>query len=68
LGTRLDTTLVAVVWEPTPQDLGLFPPPQPVRTTIVRQPPPVEVKTKAPPKEKLVEVFHGATHVQEAFK
>jgi pilus assembly protein CpaB len=51
----------------TPQDIGLFPPPPPVRTTIVKAPPP-EPKPKAPPKTRVVEVFHGSTHVQEAFK
>lgn len=50
----------------TPQDLGLFPPTPPVRN-IVRQPP-AETKPKAVPKPRVVEVFHGATHVQEAFK
>lgn len=67
LRNPLDKTMVADDTATTPQDLGLFPPAPPVRTTVVRQPQP-EPKPKAPPKERLVEVFHGATHVQEAFK
>jgi pilus assembly protein CpaB len=65
LRNPLDKTVVADDTATTPQDLGLFPPTPQVRT-VVRQSPP-EVKPKAPSKEKLVEVFHGATHVQEAF-
>jgi pilus assembly protein CpaB len=50
----------------TPQDLGLYPPTPQVHTVIKQ--PPVEVKPKPPLKPRLVEVFRGATHVQEAFK
>lgn len=51
----------------TPEEIGIVPPPPPVRPAprVVQvaapRPPP-------PPKEKVVEVFHGATHVQQAFK
>jgi pilus assembly protein CpaB len=51
----------------TPEEIGIIPPPPPVRPA----PRVVEVKAPKPPpppKEKTVEVFHGATHVQEAFK
>ena len=52
----------------TPEEIGVIPPPPPVRAA----PRVVEVKTAPkpppPPKQKVVEVFHGATHVQEAFK
>ena len=51
----------------TPEEIGIIPPPPPVRAA----PRVVEVKAPKPPpppKEKTVEVFHGATHVQEAFK
>jgi pilus assembly protein CpaB len=67
LRNPLDQTQASDDTATTPQDIGLFPPPQPVRTTVVKAPPP-EPKPKAPPKTKLVEVFHGSTHVQEAFK
>ena len=50
----------------TPGDLGLFPPTPQVRTIVTKAP--ADAKPKAPPREKLVEVFRGATHVQEAFK
>jgi pilus assembly protein CpaB len=66
LRNPLDQTQASDDTATTPQDLGLFPPPLPVRTTIVKQAP-VE-KPKPAPKTKLVEVFRGATHVQEAFK
>jgi pilus assembly protein CpaB len=66
LRNPLDQTQASDDAATTPQDLGLFPPTPQVRT-VVRQPP-AEVKPKAPPKPRLVEVFHGATHVQEAFK
>jgi pilus assembly protein CpaB len=68
LRNPLDKTQLADDTATTPQDLGLFPPPPPVRTTVMRQPPPPPAKPTTPPKTKLVEVFHGATHVQEAFK
>jgi len=51
----------------TPEEIGIVPPPPPVRAAprvlqvAAPKPPP-------PPKEKVVEVFHGATHVQQAFK
>jgi pilus assembly protein CpaB len=51
----------------TPEEIGIVPPPPPVRPAprvvqvVAPKPPP-------PPKEKVVEVFHGATHVQQAFK
>ena len=51
----------------TPEEIGIVPPPPPVRAA----PRMVQVaapKPPPPPKEKVVEVFHGATHVQEAFK
>jgi pilus assembly protein CpaB len=51
----------------TPDEIGILPPPPPVRPA----PRVVEVKAPAPPpppKPKVVEVFHGATHTQEAFK
>jgi len=67
LRNPLDQTQASDDTATTPQDIGLFPPPPPVRTTIVKQPP-VEPKPKVPPKTRLVEVFHGSTHVQEAFK
>jgi pilus assembly protein CpaB len=66
LRNPLDQTQASDDAATTPQDLGLFPPTPQVRT-VVRQPP-AEVKPKAPAKPRLVEVFHGATHVQEAFK
>ena len=51
----------------TPEEIGIVPPAPPVR------PAPRVVQVAAPrpappPKEKVVEVFHGATHVQQAFK
>ncbi len=67
LRNPLDQTQASDDTATTPQDIGLFPPTPPVRTTIVRQTP-VEPKPKAPPKTRLVEVFRGSTHVQEAFK
>src|SRR5215469_255900 len=49
----------------TPEEIGIVPPPPPVRAA----PRVVQVAApKPPPKEKVVEVFHGATHVQQAFK
>jgi pilus assembly protein CpaB len=51
----------------TPEEIGIIPPPPPVR----QAPRVIEAKAPKPPppvKEKVVEVFHGATHVQEAFK
>ena len=67
LRNPLDQTQASDDTATTPQEIGLFPPPPPVRTTIVKAPPP-EPKPKAPPKTKVVEVFRGGTHVQEAFK
>src|SRR5580658_5531069 len=66
LRNPLDKTLVADDTATTPQDLGLFPPAPPVRTVVTKAP--AEAKPKAVPREKLVDVFHGAVHVQEAFK
>src|SRR5580658_7178498 len=66
LRNPLDQTEASDDTATTPQDIGLFPPPPPVHTTVVKTPP-SEPKPKAPPKTKLVEVFHGSTHVQEAF-
>jgi pilus assembly protein CpaB len=52
----------------TPEEIGIIPPPPPVRAA----PRVVEVKAPKPPpapaKEKIVEGFHGSTHVQDAFK
>jgi pilus assembly protein CpaB len=66
LRNPLDKTQLADDTATTPEDLGLFPPTPQVRTIVSKAP--AEGKPKAPPREKLVEVFHGATHVQEAFK
>jgi pilus assembly protein CpaB len=51
----------------TPEEIGIVPPPPPVRPAprVVQVAAP---KPPPPPKEKVVEVFHGATHVQQAFK
>jgi pilus assembly protein CpaB len=51
----------------TPEEIGIVPPPPPVRAAprVVQVAAP---KPPPPPKEKVVEVFHGATHVQQAFK
>jgi pilus assembly protein CpaB len=51
----------------TPEEIGIVPPPPPMRATprVVQVAAP---KPPPPPKEKVVEVFHGATHVQQAFK
>jgi pilus assembly protein CpaB len=50
----------------TPEEIGIMPPPPPVRAAprVVQVAAP---KPPPPPKEKVVEVFHGATHVQQAF-
>ena len=50
----------------TPEEIGIIPPPPPVRAAprVVQVAAP---KPPPPPKEKVVEVFHGATHVQQAF-
>ena len=66
LRNPLDKTQLADDTATTPEDLGLFPRTPPVRTIVTRAP--AETKPKGPPREKLVEVFRGATHVQEAFK
>jgi len=66
LRNPLDKTQLADDTATTPEDLGLFPPTPQVRTIVTKTP--AEGKPKAPPREKLVEVFRGATHVQEAFK
>jgi pilus assembly protein CpaB len=66
LRNPLDKTQLADDTATTPQDIGLFPPTPVVRTVVTK--PPAEAKPKPPLKEKMVEVFHGATHVQEAFK
>jgi pilus assembly protein CpaB len=52
----------------TPEEIGVVPPPPPVRPAprVVQQV--AAPKPPPPPKEKVVEVFHGATHVQQAFK
>lgn len=51
----------------TPDEIGIVPPPPPVRPAprVVQVAAP---KPPPPPKEKTVEVFHGSTHVQQAFK
>ncbi len=51
----------------TPDEIGIIPPPPPVRPAprVVQVAAP---KPPPPPKEKTVEVFHGSTHVQQAFK
>ena len=66
LRNPLDKTQLADDTATTPEDLGLFPPTPQVRTIVTKAP--ADGKPKAPPREKLVEVFRGATHVQEAFK
>jgi pilus assembly protein CpaB len=66
LRNPLDKTQLADDTATTPEDLGLFPPTPQVHTIVTKAP--AEGKPKAPPREKLVEVFHGGTHVQEAFK
>src|SRR3984957_11389377 len=66
LRNPLDKTQLADDTATTPEDLGLFPRIPPVRTIVTKAP--AETKPKGPPREKLVEVFRGATHVQEAFK
>ncbi len=50
----------------TPEEIGIIPPPPPVRAAprVVQVAAP---KPPPPPKQKVVEVFHGATHVQQAF-
>jgi pilus assembly protein CpaB len=52
----------------TPEEIGITPPPPriPPAPRIVQQPP--APKPPPPPKEKVVEVFHGSTHVQQAIK
>ena len=65
LRNPLDKTQLADDTATTPEDLGLFPPTPQVHTIVTKA---AEGKSKAPPREKLVEVFHGGTHVQEAFK
>ena len=72
LRNPLDETDTGEDTTTTPEDLGLTPPPQPVRTVVTRPmerpiPPPVVAKAP-PPKPKTVEVFRGSTHVQEAIK
>jgi pilus assembly protein CpaB len=70
LRNPLDHTAATDDLTTTSQDLNsiLVPPPPPVRTVVM---PAALTKPAVPPKpvrEKLVEVFHGAQHVQEAFK